>query len=189
MGFGSQARLNVHLQHHEKQTKRPVAQPTDIDHTEDDVELLLLDAVKASDLDLVRDLTVDIPRFAENLLREAVDSSSCEMLEMLLEACRSDQNIKATILTHAVDADNLEATRMLLNHGAPVNLNTNEYSCATLAMMNVSPEMIKILLPYEPVQSAATNISKKKQLCCIIPSQATRLEEARVIECLNLLRD
>ena len=132
------------------------------------MELLLLDAVKINDLDLVRDYTVDILRFVENLLREAVDFSSYEMLEMLLEAYRSDQNIKATILAYVVDADNLEATRMLLNHGAPINLNINNYSYMTLAIINVLLEMIKILLPYESVQSAAINSSKKKNLCCII---------------------
>ena len=189
MGFGSQARLNVHLQHHEKREKRPAAHPTDIDHNEDDVELILLDAVKANDLDLVRDFTVDIPRYSEKFLREAVDSSSCEMLGMLLEACKSDQNLESSILANAVRADNLEATRMLLNRGAPVNIVANEYSCMTHAMMNVSPEMIKILLPYELAQSYATKSSKEKRICCMILREPTRFQEARIIQCLSLLRD
>ena len=186
MGFGSQARLNVHLQRHEKQAKRPVLHPTDIDHNEDDVEHIILDAVEVNDLDLVRGFTLDIPRFSEKLLRRAVDSSTCEMLEVLLEACRSEQNIESIILAYATEADNLEATLMLLNRGALVIPVIGEYSCMTYAMMNVSPEMVKILLPYEPVRSP---IGGQRYLCSMIPWQPNGFKEARVIQCLDLLRD
>ena len=189
MGFGSQARLNVHLQHHEKRAKGPAAHPADINHNEDDVELILLDAVKANDLDLVRDFTVDITRFSEKLLRKAVESSSCEMLGTLLEACGSDPNIESTILAHAVRAGNLEATRILLNRGAPVNSTMGGCSCMTYAMMNISPEMIKILLSYVPAEFYVPRNSMIRIHYGKLPGEPTKFQEARVIQCLSLLRD
>ena len=186
MGFNSQARLNVHLQHHEKQGKRPVTHLTNIDSNEDDVELIILDAVEANDLNLVRDFTEEIPRFSEKLLSHAVSLSSCEMLELLLEACNSKQDLESIILAHAVRADNLEATHMLLDRGASVNSMVDRYSCWSHAIMNTSPEMIKVLLLYAPIQSEEM---PQKRLCCMIPGQPERCLEARVTQCLSLLRD
>ena len=183
MGFGSQARLNVHLQHHEKQGRTPVAHLTNVDHNEDDVELIILDAVEANDLDLVRDFTVEIPRFSKKLLSKAVVSSSCEMLELLLEACKSRQDIEFDILFEAVRANNLEATRALLNRGASIY---NLVPCMSYAMINVSPEMIKILLQYGTKDSTPKRFGS---LSLTIPLQPDRFTEARVIQCLSLLRD
>ena len=184
MGFGSQARLNVHLQRHEKQGRSSMAHTADTDN-EQDVELVVLDAVKADDLDLVRDFIEDVRRFPEECLRQAVLTSSCEMLELLLEACKSEQNIESTILAHAVKADNLAATRMLLDRGAFV---TSTVECMSLAMMNRSPEMIRLLLPNKPVQGS-TGIPKIYTLCDMIRHSVLPGDEARVIQCLSLLRD
>ena len=183
MGFGSQARLNVHLQHHEKQGRTPVAHLTNVDHNDDDVELIILDAVEANDLDLVRDFTVEIPRFSKKLLSHAVVSSSCEMLELLLEACKSEQDIGSTILSDAVRANNLEATRALLNRGAS---NYDLVSCISYAMINVSPEMIKVLLQYDTKDSRPKRFGS---LSLRMPLPPDRFKEARVIQCLSLLRD
>lgn len=190
MGFGSQARLNVHLQHHEKQGTSPMAHLAEIDNNED-VDLILLDAVKANDLDLVRDFIADVPSFHERLLRQAVVSSSCEMLEMLLNACNSEDDIESTILEYAVDADNLEVSRMLLDRRASVDSTVIGYECMSLAMRNSSPEMIKLLLPYNPVQEtkAGRPLYFHKKLCGMIPAQAGTSKEARAIQCLSLLRD
>ena len=186
MGFGSQARLNVHLQHHEKQGTSPMARPAEVDNDED-VELILLDAVKADDLDLVRDFIADVPRFHDKLLRQAVDSSSREMLEALLNACNSEENIESTILAYAVNADNPEASRMLLDRGASVDSKLDGYACIYIAIRNSAPEMIKLLLPYEPLQGVSRT---EKSLCCMIPSQpAETSQEARVMQCLSLLQD
>ena len=185
MGFGSQARLNVHLRHHEKQGTSPTARLAEVDNN-DDVELMLLDAVKTNDLDLVRDFIADVPRFHDKLLRQAVKSSSWEMLDALLSACNSEENIESTVLAYAVDADNLEASRILLDRGASTNPKLGRYECMSLALMNISPEMIKLLLPYNPVQG---DLHSHKSLCCSIPHQAEVSREARVIQCLSLLRD
>ena len=185
MGFGSQARLNVHLRHHEKQGTTPVARLAEVDNN-DDVELILLDAVKANDLDLVRDFIEDVPRFHDKLLEEAVKLSSCEMLDALLNACNSEENIESTVLAYAVDADNLEAMRKLLDRGVSLHSKLGKYECMSHAMNNDSPEMIKLLLPYNPVQGSTQPI-----LSHLIPSssQAEASREARVIQCLSLLRD
>ena len=186
MGFGSQARLIVHLRHHEKQGISPMARLAEVDKN-DDVELMLLDAVNANDLDLVHDFIADVPRFHDKLLRQAVKSSSCEMLDALLNACNSEENIESTVLTYAVDADNLEASRMLLDRGASVKSKLRDYECMSLAMKNGSPEMIKLLLPYSPVPQEGRDLDNP--LCSMIPFGAEASREARVIQCLSLLRD
>ena len=154
---------------------------------DDDVELILLDAVKANDLDLVRDFIADVPRFHDKLLEEAVKSSSCEVLEMLLNACNGEGNIETTVLTYAVRADNLEASRMLLDRRASLDFKNDIATYMKLAIDNSSPEMIKLLLPYNPVQQEdrITN----NYLCPMMPSGAEASREARVIQCLSLLRD
>lgn len=190
MGFGSQARLNVHLQHHEKQGTSTMAHLAEINNNED-VELILLDAVKENDLDLIRDFIADVPNFHKKLLRQAVNSSSCEMLEVLLNACNSEENVESTILVHTVKADNLEASRMLLDRGASVDSRLGGHECMNHAMRNLSPEMIKLLLPYKPVQGtmAGRSLNMYWGVCCVIPSQAGTSKEARAIQCLSLLRD
>ncbi|KAL8828541.1 MAG: hypothetical protein Q9191_002532 [Dirinaria sp. TL-2023a] len=87
MGFGSQARLTAHLRYHEKPTEGFMAARTE-SYEDDELELVLLDAVKANDLDFVRD---DVPRFRKALLFEAVKSSSLAMLELLLQECDREQ--------------------------------------------------------------------------------------------------
>lgn len=185
MGFGSQARLNVHLQYHEKQGKSPVAHiahPVDSNDNED-VELIIIDAVKADDLDLVRDFIADVPRFSKKLLRQAVVSSSCEMLEVLLEACNSGQEVESSVLADAVKADNLEATRLLLNRGASVNSFFEVRGCIYHAMKNRSPEMIKVLMASSSVREASFIA-----IFDMLPLLPDISQEARTIQCLSLLR-
>ena len=189
MGFASKARLNVHLQYHENQRKVSVAHVADIDNN-DDVELILLDAVKADDLDLVREFIADVPRYHGKVLRQAVDSSSCEMLEVLLDACKSGENVEPTILEYAVRADRLEVTRMLLDRGAYRDSAAHGQRCMYIAIKNTSSEMIKALLPYDSVQLMAVPADLlEKYLCAMMPIQQDQYEEARAIQCLSLLRD
>lgn len=185
MGFGSQARLNVHLQHHEKQGTSLMAHRAEVDSNED-VELILLDAVKADDLDLVRDFIADVPQFHEKLLQQAVKSSSCAMVKVLLNACNSVENIESTVLTYAVTADNLEASRMFLDHGAYVDSELDLYQCMNLAMNNTSPEMIKLLLQYLPVEEIR---QRPYTLCQLITPRTGAFHEAKIIQCLSLLRN
>ena len=186
MGFGSQARLNVHLQHHEKQWKNPMAHMAHLADSDDnkDVELILLDAVKQDDLDLVRDFIADVPRFSGNMVSQAVVSSSGEMLELLLETCNSKQIKESNVMVRAVKADNLEATRMLLNRGDSIVYTFDWQVCMNLAMDNRSPNMIRLLLSYK----SGPEISNL-EIVDLIPQKPDISEEARVVQCLGLLRD
>ena len=195
MGFGSQARLNVHLQYHEKQGKRPVAYLAD-DNNDKDVELIILDAVKADDVDLVREFIADVPRFSQKLLSEAVFSSSCEILDVLLEACNSGQIDESRILDDAVAADNLEAARMFLSRGASLKYKVNEHKYRKFpgideAMENCAPEMMKILLSDRGVQEMIAKDGWIKphteRLFNIYNRQ--RSKEVGFIQCLSLLPD
>ena len=197
MGFCSQARLNVHLKYHEKQAKKPVAHLADIDDNED-VELIILDAVKADDVDLVRDLIADVPRFLRELLRKASVSRSCEMLDVFLEACNSERNNErfheSIILDDAVDADNLEAVRMLLGRGVSLKYKawpSLKFQGIETAMSNNSPEMIKVLLSDRQIQEMiAENRWVKPDLYTALSSPHWETsKEARFIQCLSLLPD
>ena len=190
MGFGSQARLNVHLRYHEKQAKKPVAHLANVDSNED-VELVIFDAVKADDVDLVRDFIADVPKSSEKWLRQAMLSSSYEMLEVLLEACDSEQIDESALLDYAVDADNLEAARMLLNRGASLKYKVDRYkrfNGLAKAVENFSPEMIKVLLSDRHIQEIiAKNDWYKPIFYIALGSGWERSKEARFIQCLSLL--
>ena len=196
MGFGSQARLNVHLHYHEKQGKKPAAHLVNIDK-DDDVELIILDAVKADDIDLVSDFIADVPRFSRKFFEEALVSSSYEMLDVLLKACNSELNYdnfnESHLLNYAVDADNLEATRMLLNRGASLKYRGGEvgtFPGIAKAMSNLSPKMIKVLLSDRHIQEMiAKNEWRKPSLGWIFFRNLERSKEARLIQCLSLLPD
>ena len=192
MGFGSQARLNVHLQYHEKQAKKPVAHLANVDN-EEDVELIIFDAVKADDVDLVRDFIADVPRFSEQLLKQAVVSSSCGVLDVLLEACSSDQIIRSTVLEDAVRANNLEATRVLLEWGASLRYRLAEVrglQIMDIAMKTFSPEMIKLLLSHRYIhQRILRNEWTNPDLYPLLDSNLERSKEAGFIQCLSQLPD
>ena len=197
MGFGSQARLNVHLKYHEKQAKKPVAHLADIDDNED-VELIILDAVKADDVDLVRDFIADVPRFSRELLRKALVSCSCEMLDVLLKVCSNERNNgrqyeESTILDDAVGADNLEAVRMLLGRGASLKYKARsflKFEGIFKATRNISPEMIKVLLSDRHIQELlAKNDWTTPSIHFLSLMRVEKSKEARFIQCLSLLPD
>ena len=192
MGFGSQARLNVHLQYHEKQAKKPAAHLANVDN-EEDVKLIIFDAVKADDVDLVRDFIADVPRFSKQLLRQAVVSSSCGVLDVLLEACSSEEIIRSTVLEYAVRANNLEATRILLNWGASLKYSLMEvpnFDIMDIAMTTFSPEMIKLLLSHRYIhQRILRNEWINPVFDLSLRSNLERSKVARYIQCLSLLPD
>ena len=196
MGFGSQARLNVHLQYHEKQAKKPVAHLADIDKDED-VELIILDAVKADDVDLVRDFIADVPRFSKKFLKEALFSSSYEMLDVLLKVRNSEPNNEqfndSEVLAYAVVVDNLEATRMLLNRGASLKYGVRDartFDGIEKAINNISPEMIKVLLSDRHMQEMiAKNDRGDLEVAGPLRTHLEVSQEARFIQCLSLLPD
>ena len=190
MGFGSQARLNVHLQYHEKQAKKPVAHLADTGNDENVVELIILDAVKADDVDLVRDFIADVPRFSEKLIRQAVHSSSCEMLDVLLEACNSEQIDVSTFLDRAVYADNVEAARILLSREKYKVGASSKFVGISQALSKFSPEMIKVLLSDSRIQQKiAEDDWSKPNFHTALVRDWPKSKEARFIQCLSLLPD
>ena len=186
MGLGSQARLHVHLQYHEKQGKSSKAHLAETDNNED-VENIVLDAVRTNDLDLIRDFVADIPSFDEKVLRQAVKSSSGKMLELLLNACNFKGDLKFSLLADAVRDDNLETARVLLDRGASVyRWDVGEPRCMYDAIQNRSSEMITLLLPYYPELVVSMS---PHELDKMIPAHAETSHEAKCIQCLSLLRD
>lgn len=185
MGFSSQTRLNAHLKHHEVNEfalRLPQVETNDCD----DMERFLLDAVEANNLDVIRNSAAEVPKFADQLLKKAVQSASREMLESLLVACSSLQVAKLYVLPWAVEADNLEAAQILLDRGFSVRDTKDNLICMYNAMANRSPDMIEILLQYDP--TATQESYRQRELVAMIPSESGPELEARVIKCLDLLR-
>ena len=181
MGFASQARLNVHLTSHQKQGRGPATRPADVEEI-DEVELMLLDAVKADDLDLVRDFRADITMLGEKFLLQAVKWSSREISEMLLDVCNNDSAINDKLLESALFAGNLEAVRILTRWGASptriLGLPGNTSKVIELG----SVELIKFLYPYYNTDFM--------DLQFLIPfGEPEPSEELRCIECLSLFLD
>ena len=186
MGFSSQKRLNSHLQRH--QADDLILQPTQTEmHDRNDMELFLLDAVEADNLTVIRDAAADVAQFPEQLIRKAVQSASLKMLKSLLRAWGDWRPENLNVLPWAVEADNLEATQTLLERGFSVQQVKDEYACMSHAMLNCSPDMIEILLPYKPKDTSGS--TREKNLCAMIPREINPNLETRVIRCLDLLRN
>ena len=194
IGFSSEARLKIHLKYHEEKKQSYLDHQAKTDN-HDDEEPLLLDAVKADNPAAVRSYISELPefaqqvRFAEQLIRQAVQSASYETLELLLEACDGLQMNDLCILQWAVEADNLEAMQILLDRGASVNEAKDRDSCIYYAIRNKSPEMIEILLQYDSTESSVTLRAFEYRIADMIPLQSQPHLDAKVIKCLGLLKN
>ena len=189
LGFSSQESLNIHLRHHEGGKQTYNAQQNEFGD-QDEMELFLLDAIENDNIDAVCDNISEVPNFAERLIQKAARSISCQMLDLLLDACSSTLIAHSNLLPWLVEADNVGAARILLRRGASAGEAKDEYMCIYHAMMNRSPEMIEILLQYQPKEPARRS-RQEKVLSCMIPSadDVTVEEELKVIKCLSLLHD
>ena len=82
------------------------------------MELFLQDAVRTENLDIIRKFTSEVQKFAKQLMREAVQVTSCTMLELLLEICPGiDFLTSGEVIRWAMVAKNPEAIRILLSRG------------------------------------------------------------------------
>lgn len=184
IGFSSESRLKVHLKYHQEKTKIHLDQQAEI-NSHDDMEELLLDAVKADNLAAVGNFISEVPKFAKQLIRQAVQSASCEMLELLLEACDDLQMNPLDVLPWAVKADNFEATQILLDWGASAD---GGFSYIYHAMKNRSAEMIEVLLQYDLVENPLSTHSIYT-ITHVIPSRSEPDSDAKAIKCLSLLKN
>ena len=185
IGFSSQTRLNAHMKQHqanESTLQLPLFNITDCD----DMEIFLLDAVEANNLDVIRKSASEVPSFAEQLIRKALQYGSRQMLESLLAACSSLRVAELCVLPWAVEANNLEAAQILLDQGHPVRQMKDDMKCMYLAISRCLPDMIEILLPYDPKDTSTS--ARKKNLCAMIPMESGAELEARIIKCLDLLK-
>ena len=194
--------MNIHLQHHKGIKQIIVAQQDEVDH-QNERELFLLDAIEDNNIEAVRGNIYEVPEFGEKLLRKALQSSSRQMIKLLLDVSSNESELhqiqgrRWNVLPWAVEAANFEAAQILLERGFSADEMKDEYTCMYHAMMNTSPEMIKLLLQFQPKEPDTKTPGRKvKSLCCMIPT-ANHLElvvneqelVARVIKCLDLLHD
>lgn len=188
IGFSSKSRLHAHLKYHENHKLISRAPEADIDG-EDDMRLFLKDAVKDDNVDIVRAFNSEIRKFAEPLLREAVESSSLRMLELLLEASEGIQINQSKVLLWAVGAGNMAATQMLLDWGASAGKEYLWHKCISDAMSKRSPKMLELLLQYNTEDTSFESMIYDLYDSDIFIKDMNSVEEANVIMCLGLLRD
>ena len=187
IGFGSQAGLNKHLQHHESKKQNFVAQG-ELDD-KDDMELFLLDAVKNDDTTAVCENISEVDKFATQLTREAARSGSCQMLELLLDACKSLPTNRLNVLPWAVEADNVEAVQLLIDRGTYLMGHKGGMNCMKIAYTNRSPEMIKTLITHTVMMPHNINYYRTQGITLLMTSNYEPELEAKVIRCLDVVEE
>lgn len=149
------------------------------------MEVFLLDAIEANNIDIIRASVAEGPKFGEQLLRKAITSAPREMLELLLDAHDVSELKRKPLLHWTVEADNLEATKTLLDRGF-YELNPSHFPCIEYAFRNISPDMIELVLQYpQAFVQVSPQLSHFYQL---IPSEFKPELEVRAIKCLDLMR-
>ena len=188
IGFASQTRLNAHLKLHKgNDTAFQTSKDTHVDRIY--MERILLDAIKADDIDVIRASASEVPNFAETLLEEAVETTSPETLLLLLEICSGHVVLQnSPVLKRAIDIDNLDAVRLLLDRGFhyyALDWFAND-KYLTGAILNRSPDMLKLLFQYYPEH--VRNINYYVPSSRFLPLDPSPELEARVVKCLGLLK-
>lgn len=188
IGFSSSTRLNLHLAHHDEKHRLADQVPPEKeeDHDDDSARRILRDAVRTDNFDAVWSLSTKVPKFAGDLMREAVELGSCAMLEFLLDACPNLDVMNFGVLHRAVEINNLETTQILLDRES-----RNARSCMGVAMRNRSPDMIKTLLVFDSDNGDNSRDRSDWGFYTVrelLGDKASPERDAEVITCLGLLK-
>jgi Ankyrin repeats (many copies) len=191
IGFRSNAQLHQHsLDCHGDQiissssTTPSVCDPNNFGPKDPDA--VLIDAVKADEVDYVRDSCRLIPpEKLDELMRIAAANSTTSMVEMLIARGAKVNPSHFPPLREAAAAGNLDIAQLLLESGA--NVNAKDDKCDTAlskALRCVNPEMISLLIAYGANAKLRARFNTLKEL--VNPPTNTE-EELKLIECLQLV--
>ena len=191
IGFSSQAGLNTHLQHHQGDKRIIFAEHSD-NNNQGDMKIFLQDAVANDDTHAVLENISQVRRHAQWLILQAVQRSSCGMLELLLDTCIGIPIDKVDFLDSAISEGKVEAARILLSRGAaPVRDNKNPISRYQWQSRGVTVDMIYLFLQYnlqynlEPYRQSYDALFK---LATFLPSAIEPESEPNIIKCLDLIQ-
>jgi ankyrin repeat protein len=190
IGFRSKAQLHQHsLKCHGNQiTSSSSTTPSvyDINNLgSEDLNAVLIDAVKAGEVHYVRDMCGQLPpEKLDRLMGIATASSTTSMVEMLLAHGANVNSSDSPPLIEAVGAGNLDIAKLLLEKGANVNPRDYKIHLTTLeeALLNRNPEMISLLIAH-----GADPTLRTKHLSCLVSSQANAEEDLKAMECVSLI--
>lgn len=193
IGFRSNAQLHQHsLKCHGNQI--PSSSSTtpsvyDINNLgSEDLDAVLIDAVKAGEAHYVRDMCGQLPpEKLEQLMGIAAASSTTSMVEMLLAHGANVNPSHSPPLIEAVKAGNLDIAKLFLENGANVNAKGGRPYRYALdeALSRRNPEMISLLIAHG-VDSTVRRLSYLFGLL-VVSRQANAEEDLTVIECVSLI--
>lgn len=159
------------------------------------MKMFLLDAIENDDTDVICENISKIPKFAEELISQAIKSPSCQMLELLLDACIGLPIDQSRVLFWAIDAGNVEAARILLDREASngklatalssgfERLRAQPYDKISLHM-----DMIQLFLQYNLEERNFLYYDAFLDLVCLLPSGYEPELEGKIIKCLGLMQ-
>ncbi|KAL8788590.1 MAG: hypothetical protein Q9195_007234 [Heterodermia aff. obscurata] len=142
------------------------------------MKLFLMDAVENNDTDAIGENISEVPKFAEELIYQAVHSPSCQLLELLLDTCPSFPMKHVGLIKQAMEANNVKAARILFERGAFLR----DYESFSLTENPV--DFIQLILQYNSNRrdTALWTLAK------LMPSTHVPDLDAKIIECLHLLQ-
>ena len=183
LGFATKSSLNAHKKRFHSQISRPSDCVVRIDN-KPELKLILVDAVRANDLDCIRELWSEVPRFLRKLLRTSIRCSSSEMLELLLKISPDVNQIDRYLVNYAVRCNKPKLLDILLEHGCWLFDMNSHYTKSDLhyAISYRSPEMIKSLRAYG-ARDCADGFER------LIPNSKDLQGEQMAVQCFILLKE
>jgi hypothetical protein len=183
LGFATKSGLNAHKKRFHSQISRPSDSVVWTDNTPE-LKLILVDAVKANDLDCIHKLWSEVPRFLRKLLRTSIRCSSSEMLELLLKVSSDVNQIEPYLVNYAAKCNKPKLLDILLEHGCWLFDMNSRYTKSDLhyAIHHRSPEMIKSLMAHG-ARDCADGFER------LIPNSEDLQGEETAVQCFALLKE
>ena len=200
MGFKAENALRQHIDEcHKDHALSENIRPSIQDIEPDQLEALLMDAVTAGEVEYVRRF---LPRASDKisnkLYKEAVTKSTAAIVELFINSGKDINKILLDVsrpneylvpLIEAVEAENVEVAKFLLDHGCDIygneSIGFSPWTALDYAMIipeiDVSIEMIKLLIHY-----GVDLTRRRRYLKSLIPSYNG--QDSQVIERLEIFK-
>ena len=150
------------------------------------MEIFLQDAVENDDTDAILENISEVPKLAQKLILQAVQRSSCGMLELLLETCIGIPIDEVGVLQSAISEGKVEAARILLSRRASV-LDRRHILSFERRPRKTTVDVIYLFLQYN-LNPGFLNYDALLKLASLLPSANEPESEAKIIKCLDLIQ-
>lgn len=183
LGFATNSSLNVHKKKFHSHIDQTLISVISTDNTPE-LELVLIDAVKTNDVDCIRKLWSEVPKFLRNLLKICIEYSSSEMLRLLLKASSDINQTDPLLVNKAAMLNKPQLLQILLEHGCLLSdkILDPRMTDLELAIIHRSPEMIQSLLAHGAGDYP-------RGLPGLIPDNEGLQAEERAVQCFTLLKE